>query len=141
MDLDRPNLGRVFLTLVFAFACFGAGYLVPHSHPAVASTPDPLTSDGTPGGFGQGLVSISSATSPGLMASNAAWPCHKGNKCNFQFDFVGSEHSQPEPPACESPHHCLQFVSDGRNFDWTSYDGSKSKSETIYLAGTLQFYK
>jgi hypothetical protein len=118
------------------------GYLAPHGHEAFASTPSPhpMFSDGTPGGFGHGLVTIHNASAVGLTASKAGWPCLKSDKCTFEFQFDTSDSGVPEIPTCPSAKQsCLQFS--GQNYTFETHGPSSFGPKDVYIAGSLQFYK
>ena len=78
MQFEKSNIRRVPIASLLALVCFGLSYLAPHPPAAIAATPSPhpMFSEGNPGGFGHGLVTIRSASTAGLTAP-ASWPCMK----------------------------------------------------------------
>ena len=142
MKIDNHNAPRILAAALFGLACFGVGYLAPHAHAAIAATasPHPIFSDGTPGGFGHGLVTVKSASSALLSPGKARWPCLKNDKCTFSFQFDTSETAQPDIPTCPEPHKtCLQFT--GQNYAFESHGPTSYGPKSVYISGSLQFYK
>ena len=123
----------------------GVGYLAPHSQAAVAAepnrSPDPAASDGTPGGFGHGLITIDSATTPGVTAAHVKWPCIKGDKkCTLEFKFEGSRSGPaPKVPCPQRSQSCLQFS--GTGFQVKVHDGDTFGPEDVAVSGYLLFSK
>jgi hypothetical protein len=141
MKIDKEKALRLLIASLFGVACFGLGYLAPHARAAIAATPSPhpMFTDGTPGGFGHGLVTVQSASVP-PGASKAGWPCLKTDKCTFAFQFDASETGQPDVPTCPKPHQsCLQFT--GQNYAFESHGPTSYGPKSVYISGSLQFYK
>lgn len=141
MKNDNKKALRILIASLFGLACFGLGYLAPHARAAIAATssPHPIFTDGTPGGFGHGLVTVQSASS-GLSTTKAAWPCIKSDKCTFAFQFDTSETSQPGVPTCPRAHQsCLQFT--GQNYAFETHGPTSYGPKPVYISGSLQFYK
>jgi hypothetical protein len=126
MKFDGSVVTRILLTSVFAVVCFGGGFLYANR------------SDGTPGGFGHGLVVIQGATP---ISGGGGWPCGPSDsKCNFAFHFEGSEDAQPTDVACEHKQACLTFS--GTKYLYEMHNGTYQYGEKpVTINGALEFYK
>jgi hypothetical protein len=134
MKFDRSMVTRIVLTSILAVVSFVVGFFVAGKR-----------GDGTPGGFGHGLVIIEGASpvSNGL----GGWPCGPSNKdCSFAFHFQGSDETQPTAVACEHQQACLTFsghVTDEKpDFSYEMHNGTYVYPETpVFISGALEFYK
>lgn len=142
MKIAKRRAQQLLTASLLGLACFGLGYVAPHAQAAVAATPSPhpMFTDGTPGGFGHGLVTVKSATSAAASRSKSAWPCLKADTCTFAFQFDTSETSQPDIPTCPRPaQSCLTFT--GQRYSFETHGPTSYGPTSVYISGSLQFYK
>ncbi len=119
MKPNASNGPRALFTLVFASACFGLGYAVPHGAAALAQgpspTPTPILTDSVPGGFNVlGPATISNIAVTQVADSTAKdWaPCLKGKTCTLEFRFktVAVSATVPATYTCPPNGSCLSFT-------------------------------
>ncbi len=140
---------RLLLASLFALACFGVGYIVPHNPVALAQSPNPGPSlDNVPGGVGgKGMALITNGQTLETINQGKGWPCQTHQKCTLDFQFRMTAHGSAPPPAygCAGQHkNCLTFTGDNfmiQSEDRTGIHPSAGSFEQVNIAGRLQLFK